>query len=56
MMERQIGHMVRMIDDLLDVSRITSGKLELQRQPVTLSSVIGTAIELNREAIDGRES
>ena len=51
MMERQIGHMVRMIDDLLDVSRITSGKLELQRQPVTLSSVIGTAIELNREAI-----
>jgi PAS domain S-box-containing protein len=51
MMERQIGHMVRMIDDLLDVSRITSGKLELQRRPVTLSSVIGTAIELNREAI-----
>lgn len=50
-MERQIGHMVRMIDDLLDVSRITSGKLQLQRQPVTLSSVIGTAIELNREAI-----
>jgi PAS domain S-box-containing protein len=51
MMERQIGHMVRMIDDLLDVSRITSGKLELQRQLVTLSSVIGTAVELNREAI-----
>ena len=51
MMERQIGHMVRMIDDLLDVSRITSGKLELQRQAVTLSSIVGTAIELNREAI-----
>ena len=54
MMERQIGHMVRMIDDLLDVSRITSGKLELQRQPVTLSSVIGTAIELTREDMTAR--
>lgn len=51
MMERQIGHMVRMIDDLLDVSRITSGNLALQRQPVTLSSLIGTAVELNRDAI-----
>jgi signal transduction histidine kinase len=54
MMERQIGHMVRMIDDLLDVSRITSGKLELQRQPVTLSSVVGTAIELTREDMTAR--
>jgi CheY-like chemotaxis protein len=51
MMERQIGHIVRMIDDLLDVSRISSGKLELQRQPVTLSSLIGAAVEMNREAI-----
>ena len=54
MMERQIGHMVRMIDDLLDVSRITSGKLELQRQPVTLSSVVGAAIELTREDMTAR--
>jgi signal transduction histidine kinase len=51
MMERQIGHMVRLIDDLLDVSRITSGKLVLQRRPVTLSSIIGNAIEPHREAI-----
>ncbi len=51
MMERQIGHMVRLIDDLLDVSRITSGKLVLQRRPVTLSSLIGNAIEPHREAI-----
>ncbi len=35
MMERQVAHMVRLIDDLLDVSRITSGKIALQRQPVT---------------------
>jgi signal transduction histidine kinase len=51
MMERQIGHMVRLIDDLLDVSRITSGKLVLQRRPVTLSSIIGNAIEAHRETI-----
>jgi signal transduction histidine kinase/DNA-binding response OmpR family regulator len=51
MMERQIGHVVRMIDDLLDVSRITSGKLELQRQRVTLAAVIDAAIESTRAAI-----
>jgi CheY-like chemotaxis protein len=45
--------MVRLIDDLLDVSRITSGKIELRRQRVTLSSVVGSAIEANREAIAG---
>ena len=55
MMERQIGHMVRMIDDLLDVSRITSGKIELQRRPVTLASVLGSAIEANRAAIDAND-
>ncbi len=53
MMVRQVGHMVRLIDDLLDVSRITSGKIELRRQRVTLSSVVGSAIEANREAIAG---
>jgi PAS domain S-box-containing protein len=53
MMERQVGHMVRLIDDLLDVSRITSGKIELRRQRVTLSSVVGSAIEANRAAIAG---
>jgi PAS domain S-box-containing protein len=52
MMERQIGHVVRLIDDLLDVSRITSGKIELRRQPVTLGSVVGTAVEANRAAMD----
>jgi len=54
MMERQIGHMVRLIDDLLDVSRITSGKLVLQLRPVTLSSLIGNAIEVHREAISAK--
>ena len=48
MMERQVGHMVRLIDDLLDVSRIASGKIELQRQHTLLRSLVNTAIETNR--------
>ncbi|MGE3547544.1 MAG: ATP-binding protein, partial [Kofleriaceae bacterium] len=51
MMERQLGHMVRLIDDLLDVSRITSGKIRLQRQTVELSTLLSTAIESARAAI-----
>jgi PAS domain S-box-containing protein len=44
-MRRQVDHMVRLIDDLLDVSRITQGKLELRRERVSLSNVIEEAIE-----------
>ena len=44
-MERQLSHMVRLVDDLLDLSRINSDKLELQRQPVALSEVISQAVE-----------
>jgi signal transduction histidine kinase len=51
MMERQIGHAVRLIDDLLNVSRISSGKIALQRAPVTLSSLVESAVETNRAAI-----
>jgi PAS domain S-box-containing protein len=50
-MERQVGHMVRLIDDLLDVSRITSGKIQLQRRPTPLDVLITTAVDANREAI-----
>ena len=39
MMERQVGHMVRMVDDLLEVSRISRGKIELRRERVELASV-----------------
>ena len=44
MMERQVGHMVRLIDDLLDVSRITSGKIALQREPTSLGSLVHSAV------------
>ena len=51
MMQRQVGHMVRLIDDLLDVSRITSGKIVIQREPTLLGSLIRSAVEANRAAI-----
>jgi signal transduction histidine kinase/CheY-like chemotaxis protein len=50
-MDRQVRHMVRLIDDLLDVSRITSGKIQLERRPTPLDTLVTTAIETNREAI-----
>ncbi|WP_159397044.1 ATP-binding protein [Sorangium cellulosum] len=52
MMERQVAHMVRLIDDLLDVSRITRGKLRLRRERVELAGVVQSAIEASRPLID----
>jgi PAS domain S-box-containing protein len=52
MMERQVGHMVRLIDDLLDVSRITSGKIVLQRVPTPIDELVQGAIDGQRAAID----
>jgi signal transduction histidine kinase len=43
--KRQVTHLVRLVDDLLDVARITEGRIELQRQPLPLSAVIGQALE-----------
>jgi PAS domain S-box-containing protein len=52
LMDRQLGQMVRLIDDLLDVSRIARGTLELRKEPARLSEVIGQAIETARPHID----
>jgi PAS domain S-box-containing protein len=52
MMERQVQHLVRLIDDLLDVSRITRGKVELQRQRVGLAAVVQSALETSRPLIE----
>jgi signal transduction histidine kinase/ActR/RegA family two-component response regulator len=49
---RQVKLMARLIDDLLDVARVTSGKLSLQRQPTLLADVIGDALEVSRPVID----
>ena len=40
MMERQVQHMTRLVDDLLDVSRITRGKIELRKEVVDLAAVV----------------
>ena len=45
-LERQLRHMVRLIDDLLDVSRIATGKLVLHREPISLTGVVRHALEL----------
>lgn len=47
-MERQLGHMVRLIDDLLDVSRVSSGKITLKPALVELSTVVESAVEASR--------
>jgi two-component system, sensor histidine kinase len=51
-MQRQISHMVRLIDDLLDISRVTRGKLELKRERVTLHAVLAAAVEASRPLVD----
>jgi signal transduction histidine kinase len=48
MMERQVGHMVRLIDDLLDLSRITNGKIELRKERIELASAVQDAVEAIR--------
>jgi CheY-like chemotaxis protein/nitrogen-specific signal transduction histidine kinase len=52
MMDRQLGQMVRLIDDLLDVSPITRSKLELRKSRVDLRSVLDNALETSRPLIE----
>ncbi|HET9484428.1 MAG TPA: PAS domain S-box protein [Xanthomonadales bacterium] len=53
--ERQVAHMSRMVDDLLDVSRITEGKIQIERRPVDLAEVVARAVESARPDIDARQ-
>ncbi|HVG08628.1 MAG TPA: ATP-binding protein [Thermoanaerobaculia bacterium] len=50
--DRQVDHLTRLIDDLLDVSRITRNKLELRKQQVDLAEILNGAVESNRPLID----
>ena len=52
MMERQLGQMVHLIDDLLDLSRISRGKIDLRKERIELASAITQAIETSRSSID----
>jgi CheY-like chemotaxis protein/two-component sensor histidine kinase len=51
-MERQLSHMVRLIDDLLDVSRITLGRLHLKKENVSIRAIIEMALEASKPAIE----
>jgi len=52
MMERQVNHLVRLVDDLLEISRITSGKIELRTEPVEIAAVVRSAIETSKPLIE----
>ena len=52
MMHRQVEHMVRLVDDLMEVSRITRGTIELRKGVVDLAEVIAAAVETSRPLID----
>jgi len=52
MMERQVNHLVRLVDDLLEMSRITSGKIDLRTEPVEIATVIRSAVETSKPLID----
>ncbi len=52
--DRQVQHMALLLDDLLDVARITQGKLELRRERIELAVVIDTAVEIARPLTDAR--
>jgi PAS domain S-box-containing protein len=50
--DRQTTHLTRLVDDLLDISRITSGKITLRCQPVDVNEVVARAVEVARPIID----
>ena len=54
MMERQLAQLVRLVDDLLDISRISRNKLELRKARIPLASVVENAVETARPLIDSK--
>ena len=55
MIERQVTHLMRLVDDLLDVSRITRGKVELESELVELADVVAKAIEMASPLLEQRK-
>jgi PAS domain S-box-containing protein len=54
MVERQVKHLARLVDDLLDISRIASGSIRLRKEPVDLGAVVQRAVDSVRPLIDSR--
>src|SRR5262249_22104544 len=52
---RQVRQMTRIVDDLLDVSRITQGKIKLRKATIDVSSIVSAAVETSRPLIEGRK-
>jgi len=52
MMARQVSHLVRLVDDVLDISRINSDKLQLRKEPVSLREIVAQSITMSRLWID----
>jgi PAS domain S-box-containing protein len=55
MIERQVGQLTRLVDDLLDVSRINTGKIELKKQHTNLVAILGSALETSRPHIEAAQ-
>ena len=51
-MERQVGHLIRLVDDLMEVSRITRGKIELRRERIDLAMALRGAVETSQPVVD----
>jgi PAS domain S-box-containing protein len=52
MMDRQLGHLIHLVDDLLDIARITRGKIELKKEAVLLRTIVATAVETSTALIE----
>lgn len=55
MLERQVNHLVRLVDDLLEVSRVTRGRIELRRERVPLATIVESALETSRPLMEAAE-
>ena len=51
-LERQVRHMMQLVDDMLDISRVAGGKLDLQREPIEIADVISRAVEMTSPLYD----
>jgi signal transduction histidine kinase len=52
MMERQVNHLVRLVDGLVEVSRLTRGRIELRKERVELGALLGSAVEASKPMLD----
>jgi PAS domain S-box-containing protein len=52
MMDRQLGHLIHLVDDLLDIARITRGKIELKKQAVPLHTIVTMAVETSAALVE----